>query len=132
SALLLSCGDNKTQKENYIVYVNYDTLVINTSLKENVAVDSLFTIKNDGIIPPSIIIDSVKYYIVEGDIRLNEYEYTQYKISHLVVSFDSMLLEGKLLGERRNNKIVRWPENYVIKYCIARNSFQTFNQYNMI
>lgn len=132
STLSFSCGGNETQKENYVAYVSYDTSVASTSLKNNVVVDSLFSVKYDSIVPPSITLNSMKYYIVEGDLLLNEYEYTQYKISRLVISYDTMLFKEKLIVERRNNKPVRWPENYVIKYCIAENSFPISNQYTMV
>ena len=129
--LFSSCGSNGTQNENYVAYVSYDTKVA-SNLKNNEVVDSLFSVKYDSIIPASITLNSIKYYIVEGDLLLNEYEYTQYKISRLVISYDKKLTIGKLIVEKRNNKPVRWPENYVIKYCIAENSFPTSSQYTMV
>lgn len=125
------CGNNNTQNEDYVAFVNYDTLADNSTYKNNTQVDSLFSIKYDSIVHKSLIIDSKKYYIVEGDLLLNEYEYTQYRIS-LLVPIDSTRLEEKLVGEIRNNKIVKWPQDYVIKFCISKNTFQTLDQYNLV
>jgi hypothetical protein len=126
---LFGCGNNKVKNENSVTYINYDTLIDNSSFKDNQQIDSLYSAKR--IVHPTIIIDSTKYYIVEGDLLFNEYEYTQYQISSLIKA-DTTLENAKLVGEIRDNEIVRWPENYIIKYCIAKGSFQTVEQYNLV
>lgn len=125
--IFLSCSRNTNQIEDHVVYINYDK----SGDESNKEVDSLFIIKYDSIIHQDIIIDSIKYYIVEGDLLLNEYEYTQYRIS-LLEPIDSTKFDGKLVGEIRNNKIVKWPKDFVIKFCISKNTFQTIEQYNIV
>jgi hypothetical protein len=126
---LLGCGNNKVKNENFVTYSNYDTLIDNSSFKDNLQIDSLYSAKR--IIHPTIIIDSTKFYIVEGDLLLDDYEYTQYQISALIKA-DTTLENEKLVGVIKDNKIVKWPENYIIKYCIAKSSFQTIDQYNLV
>lgn len=126
---LFSCNNGKSKTENSVTYINNDTLLDKSALKDRQQTDSLFSV--DSIVHSSIIIDSMKYYVVEGDLLLNEYEYTQYKISALIKA-DTTLEEAKLVGEIRDNKIVRWPENYIIKYCVSKGSFQSIEQYNLV
>ncbi len=126
---LFSCGNNKVKNKNAVSYINYDELINNSSFKDNKQIDSLYSAKK--IVHSTIIIDSTKYYVVEGDLLLNEFEYTQFQISALIEA-DTTLEDAKLVGVIRDNKIVKWPENYIIKYCIAKGSFQTVEQYNLI
>lgn len=127
---LFRCGKSQSTR-SYVSYVSYDSLEENPFFKDSIQVDSMYVIKYDSVIHPSIIIDSTKYYIVEGDLLLDEFDYTQYKMSSLI-SLDSALEEARLVGEIRDGKIVRWPENHTVSYCIAKNSFRTNDQYNMV
>lgn len=137
--IIFSCNPKKeesfdstaTIEMNSEKYVVFDTLVGIPAFQDATETDSLYSAKFDGPTPRSIIINKKKYYIIEGDLLLSEYEYTQYKISHLV-SKDTNQKKEKLIGEVRNNKIVKWPNNYIIKFCVAQNSFETTAQYNEV
>lgn len=130
AASVFHCGKSPLP-ESYVTYISYDSLDENPLLKDSIRVDSLYEIKYDRDMHKSIVIDSIKYYVVEGDLLLDEFDYTQYKMSSLL-SLDSTLEEAKLVGEIRDGQIVRWPENYVVKYCIAKNSFRTLDLYNTV
>ncbi|MBK9048638.1 MAG: matrixin family metalloprotease [Bacteroidetes bacterium] len=131
AVVLASCDNNKNQETDYITYINYDNLADNNSFQNTTEVDSLYDIKHDHIIHFTIEIDSIKYYVVEGDLLMTEYEYSQYKLASLI-QIDTIKETEKLVGEIRDNKVVRWPENFVIKYCIAKNTFPSIEQYNLV
>src|SRR5215203_4121733 len=121
---LASCGKNKTTLDGYVTYINYDTLSENSDFNNSIETDSLNDNQLESIVNFTVDIDSTKYYVVEGDMLMTEYEYTQYKLA-LLVGADEVLAHEKLVGEIRNGKVVKWPENHIIKYCITKNSFQT-------
>ncbi|MBK7969389.1 MAG: hypothetical protein IPK08_10865 [Bacteroidetes bacterium] len=77
AVVLASCDNNKNQETDYITYINYDNLADNNSFQNTTEVDSLYDIKHDHIIHFTIEIDSIKYYVVEGDLLMTEYEYSQ-------------------------------------------------------
>jgi hypothetical protein len=130
-AFFAACSSNSKKKDNFITYFDKDQLPKEYSAKESLRVDSLFRLDNDSIIHYPVIIDSIKYYVVEGDLLLNEYEYFQYKLSS-IMKMDSTTEVNALVGEIRDGQIVRWPENHLIKYCIARNSFSSLNSYQEV
>lgn len=129
--VLASCGSKKQNQEKYVTYINYDTLTDNTGFNSSIEIDSLYKINYDSIVHFTVDIDSMKYYVVEGDMLMTEYEYTQYQLASLVKA-DTALMYEKLVGEIRDNKVVRWPENYIVKYCIAKNTFPSLEQYNLV
>ncbi len=132
SIILLASSTNKSDKDKYVTYLNYDKLEKKYSQNKYVDKNTLFTNPDDSISHPRIlIINSKKYYIIEGDLLLNEYELTQYKLSKLV-KYESTIQEAKIVGEIRDHKVVKWPNNYTIKYSIIKSSFQTLEQYNIV
>ncbi len=66
----------------------------------------------------TINIEGDKYYITEGDLLFDEDElYVYFK------SKDKKLSAERLLGVIYNGRVSRWPENFIIKYAIIRNTF---------
>ncbi len=81
--------------------------------------------------PNELLIDSIKYFIIEGDLLLNEYEYMQYKI-YKSLDKDTSELEPKLVGEIRDNKVVKWENGHILKYSVMRKSFRTNKEYEIV
>lgn len=88
------------------------------------------------VIHKTIKIDSVLYYVVEGDLLMDEQEYTQYRINLLLLKdrklprFPSADL--RIDVDAVNNTPVRWPENDTITFCINRNSFADKTNYDLV
>lgn len=119
------------QTEEYNGFINLDKITADTTTTENAKIDSLFLKEQQIKEPFDITINKKHYYIIEGDLLLDEYEYMQFQISHLMEK-DSPRLEAKLVGIIEGDEIVKWPANYIIRYCINRNSFRTEEQYKMV
>jgi len=128
---LVNCGGEKNLESNNLEeYLDYDTLVGEILPDSTKAIDDAYQEKFDSLMHDTILINSKKYYIVEGDMLLNEYRYFQYKLK--AIESKNRGEEGKLVSEVKNGKIVRWPEHYTIQYCISKNSFETPEMYNEV
>jgi hypothetical protein len=76
---------------------------------------------------PTFTLDSVKYYLLEGDIMVQRNDIEQYLISKSI-NLESYSEENKLIVTTYNNgRIIKWPENYIIKYSINKRSFSPEN-----
>ncbi|MBC3758850.1 matrixin family metalloprotease [Hyunsoonleella sp. SJ7] len=119
--------------ESYVSFEILDTISTDSPIFDLGDIQAVQEEKNtDSIMHETIEIDSENYYIVEGDLLYNEFEYYQYRIN-LSMQGDSIssYKEG-LVGEKRNNEIVKWPENFIIKYSIMKNSFASDAHYNQV
>lgn len=75
--------------------------------------------------------DTLDYYIVEGDLKLDLQELTQYCI-RLLKRTDTSLLKERLLTVRADgsgNKDT-WAPGTIVKYSVRRNSFSSQKNYN--
>ncbi|MBC3758847.1 matrixin family metalloprotease [Hyunsoonleella sp. SJ7] len=119
-------------QENFISFENLDTLKIEDQAFNEEKIDSLksndFNVSSHNIIE----IDSVTYYVVEGDLLYNENEYYRYRLLTEMQKDSTWQYQAGLVGERRGDTIVKWPENYIIKYCVVKNSFESESQYNEV
>lgn len=131
SFLLFSCGNEHRSNNEYVTYVSGDT--VNIDLETPVTyTDSTITYNGLTFRHKSLYIDSTKYYVVEGDLLLNENDYFRYKISFL----NKPLLEGKeenkLVGMVSKGKPVKWNQGYIIRYAVIKKSFQNVEAYNAV
>lgn len=77
----------------------------------------------------TVEIDSVKYYVVEGDLLMDRDE----------LYMHTLKLLNKDTAATKNNKLTialttdgsyaKWPSNYVIKYAVLKKSFQSTQAY---
>ncbi|MBG6129401.1 putative Zn-dependent protease [Aquimarina sp. EL_43] len=84
----------------------------------------------------SVDIDGFTYYVVEGDLLLDEdqlleYFYVREHISETLKQ-SNQLLSNKLVGEVRNGQLVRIQNPTNIKYTIIKSSFDNEENYNKI
>ncbi|MBX3240182.1 MAG: hypothetical protein KIT80_02995 [Chitinophagaceae bacterium] len=82
-----------------------------------------------------IIIDSLKYYIVEGDILMDRYRYNQYRISLILnrktEKANQFSISPNLRIDVLNSTPVRWTESDTITYCINRITFSSDERYQV-
>ncbi|EJL64931.1 M57 family metalloprotease [Flavobacterium sp. CF136] len=76
------------------------------------------------------------YYIIEGDIRIDDYELKQYcykrlNQKHVPRQKSNNNYDKLTLASDRNGKASIWSPGTIIKYYINRNSFSTQVAYNM-
>ena len=75
-----------------------------------------------------IILDSVKYYVVEGDMLLKEREYIAYLKSlqsRMTKShFNEDFRAKSVIGIDEAGDTIKWPKDSVLRYSIIRNSFK--------
>jgi hypothetical protein len=142
-ALIFSCG-RSTRKKSTEVWPNVS---MDTMPAPDFSIDSMdskgeITVRyTDSILVKhkKIIINSRFYYIVEGDMLLNEYKYNQYRIGLLIKQnelFNQKLSMIKPSPNLRidviNDTAVRWPENLPINFCINKSSFSSEANYEMV
>lgn len=130
---MCSCGKEykHADEQGYVNYINQDS-ISNINLKSDTHfTDSTITYKGITFKHQSIYVGEKKYYVVEGDLLLNEDEYFRYKISFLHRR-NERLDENKLVGMTSNGRPVKWEEGYVIKYAVIRKSFQDNNAYRLV
>ena len=115
---------------------NLDTismLSIKTESLEDVAIRLAREFKATA---PSLSIGSRKYYIVEGDIRLDGaelYLYCQQRLQNLDTNVTERKNAGKLtVGTDLSGNPTIWPRGTIIRYSIMRNSFETKSYYNKV
>lgn len=125
-----SASDLEISSVEYVdIKANFDE----SARTKSKIIDSLFKLKYpDG--HPTIFVDSEKYYIVEGDILLPANEYLEYKLSNIVRNPSQYKMKPKLIigFDGQTKKVLKWDENYIIKYAIDRKSFLTKDQYNIV
>jgi len=82
----------------------------------------------------SLSIDGEIYYVVEGDLLMDEDELFQYFIKNVDTDIayysDYQKDSDKLLGIMRNGNLIKAPNPQKIKYAIVRNSFSSIDKYN--
>ncbi|MES1223239.1 MAG: matrixin family metalloprotease [Bacteroidota bacterium] len=100
--------------------------------------DSLIVEYPNGVrvIHRTVKIDSVLYYVVEGDLLMDEQEYMQYRINTLFLEDFKLVMppsaDLRIDLDTANNTAVRWPENDTITFCINRNSFLNKTNYDLV
>jgi len=129
--LITSCGQIETSSEEN---KNVDDIQISDLNDEFSSIiydeidDSL--IKIDISLPEiikhdTIFIDNELFYIVEGDLLLDEDEYFEY-ISNKYSPQES----NKIVGIKLNGQIVKTPAPNNIRYSIVQHSFANLTEYN--
>jgi hypothetical protein len=152
--VFVSCDDEK-KSEEYVFYNQLDALFINfavehpsqvdsTSIQQSeieiIHIDSTVTFLPESISKTFFNVDSPEYHVVEGDIRLSDYEYYMYKKKLLELRDSSrhqkFILEStksnKIIVDKIGKDIVKWPEGKVLKYCINKLSFESIEKYNLV
>jgi hypothetical protein len=83
-------------------------------------------------------IGPVEYYVLEGDLVLDEMQLARYALSQDNPDADSVVAEretggGKLrlLGIARDNKMVRWKPGLALTFFVAKESFPTQDKYEI-
>lgn len=82
-----------------------------------------------------IVIDSVEYYIVEGDLRLTASEYYQYKLKLLMQSspqFQADTSHKLIAGATANGDTIKWNNGDTLRFAIIKKSFKTTQQYDLV
>ncbi len=128
--LFLICCHN-IKESSSVYFINVDHVENNQTQKST-------NLKNPSHWPkstipkvPTVVIDSVKYNLVEGDLLMTDYEWIQYQIQRSRSYQDSTSIE-KLVVERINNKIIKWDDDHILKYSISRNTFRSRHEYEMV
>lgn len=83
---------------------------------------------------PAVTIEGNKYYIVEGDIPMDA--------DNLMFYSEKRLVNADKLNDGKSNKLTigvfpdgrpaKWPDNYVIRYSVLKNSFTNAQNYSRI
>ncbi|HYJ81039.1 MAG TPA: matrixin family metalloprotease [Longimicrobiaceae bacterium] len=92
-------------------------------------------------------IDGETYYVVEGDLVLDEDQLLQYARQRYTLRLERNLRRTRselgmtdlaspataaLTGITENGKIVRWKDGIPLTYCVLRNTFNTQEEYDFV
>lgn len=81
----------------------------------------------------TVEIDSVTYYITEGDLLCDiDQLYGYFLFSRNAADQTFRENSAKLIGAVYNGQLSRWPLNTPIRYCVQRNSFGTTANYQLV
>lgn len=155
--ILFSCNNEKAEKSDVTESVTtlWPNVKLDTAYAPDFSIDSsgyynsdsIFVTYNDSIIVKHkrIKLLSKTYYLVEGDLLLDEYKYNQYRISVIqqeqkMKKADRLQMKEKEMTEIAalrinviNGKPLRWPENdSTISFCINRKTFKTEDNYQQV
>lgn len=85
--------------------------------------------------------DSGSYYVVEGDLLLDEDELQYHALQKEVqtqaqmmglTGFSHRTREDGLVGAASGGRLVRWRPGMTLKYCVLRNTFPSKKQYDLV
>jgi hypothetical protein len=76
-------------------------------------------------------IDEVDYYVVEGDLLLDEDQLAIYAFQRELGGEVGIEARG-LVGITQGGKIVRWQDGLVLTYCVLQQTFSNGNQYQIV
>lgn len=83
---------------------------------------------------PAINVEGTNYYVVEGDIPMDTDDLMFYSQKRLVKA--DILNDGKsnklTLGVYPDGTPAKWPNNYVIRYCVLKKSFINPQNYTRV
>jgi hypothetical protein len=129
--LLLSACNNESKQRPY----RLDTLGHITFY--DLKTDSLAKEMKDTL--PSVLIDSVKYYVVEGDLLMNEKDLYYYCLGRLkegIPTMDSILYQLNqltlVIGILPNGEEAKWNAGDIIRYSVSKSSFPELSNYNRV
>jgi hypothetical protein len=87
----------------------------------------------------TVSIDGEKFYVVEGDLLLDEDELFVYSLQRqaqtlrkLIGTVELMERSGELLGIVVGGKLVRWQVGLTLTYCVLRRSFASDGEYEIV
>jgi hypothetical protein len=95
-------------------------------------------IRSDG---KSVVIDNEKFYVLEGDLLLDEDQVGIYALQRETLdrarnlglaSVVEQPLSEALVGITRGGKIVRWKQGLVLTYCVLKGTFNDQASYRLV
>ena len=107
----------------------------NPELRDSLSSSDLYSKLRSGL--RTVTIDGGKFYVVEGDLLLDEDELGIYALRQETLRRVRKLDLGDsvasgLVGITEGGKIVRWRDGLVLTYCVLKKTFQSEGQYQEI
>jgi len=131
--LLASCNDNAKSEMSEVTFnVDTNTYVTDENFLKTKNPAGLFEELEKSL--PKMNIDSVNYYVVEGDVLLDKDKLYYYSVSQFKAITDSIRPQGPSIqkftvGVRPDGSLAIWQPNYVIRYAVLKKSFSSINNY---